>query len=78
VNVSNGNDEHIGTILANSSEELNKKLKTTLMEHFDADVEFPEVKIEDYIEGRDGTVEIKVDSTFENADEIFICETWIF
>lgn len=78
VNVSSGNSEHIGTLIANDSEELNAKIKEACQEHFDADVEIPLLDIAHYLYGNSGTVEIKIDSTDETTDEIFICQTWLY
>ena len=80
VNVSNANDEHIGTMAVDkfSPQTFTEKVKTACQEHFDADVEIPELNINDYLQGRSGTVEIKINSDVDSIDEIFICETWIY
>lgn len=81
VSVSNGNDEHIGTIhvIDNDEKSFNDKIKHALEEHFDCEVSIVEdLKLEHYIRGNIGTVEIVVNSTDEYATEIFICQTWLY
>lgn len=80
VSVSNGNNEHIGTIhvIDGNEKSFNDKIKHALEEHFDCEVAVADLKLEDYIRGNSGTVEISVNSTDEYAEEIFICETWLY
>jgi hypothetical protein len=87
VNVASGNDEHVGIICVNMlfPHELTEKVKTACMEHFDAEVEIPELDVNNYLEGRSGTVKLKIvedDEEFEEFevtdDEIFIQETWLY
>ena len=76
INVSNGNSEHIGTVIAKTSEELNEKALEACQAHFDANVEIPTLNINDYLKGESGTIEIHVPDEFEI--ELFICETWVY
>jgi hypothetical protein len=80
VNTSNTNNEHVGTIVSNNKtdEEFTEAVKRALETHFDAVVEVCSLKVEDYIYGRSGTAEIRVGSTDEFIDEIFIQETWLY
>ena len=74
-------NEHIGTIKAENSEELNKKLTIALMEHYDVEVKFEPLDIEDYKFGGNGTTTVHCDNTnddYQYTDTFFITETWLY
>ncbi len=84
VNVSNGQDEHIGTMifLPEHRHRFEEKLVLMCDEHFGAQVVVPpNLKIEDYVDGNSGTIEIKVDDGIQDEEypnEISICQTWLY
>ena len=80
VNAANGSGEHIGTICANTSEELKEKLGIACAEHFDQDIKIKdEVDINNFLQGRSGNVKIEVEIDEEKFDdEVFICQTWLY
>jgi hypothetical protein len=82
VNVSSGSKEHVGIMAVNElfPNELTQKVKTACDEHFDAEVEVPELDINNYLEGRSGEVVIKIDIQDDELceDKISICQTWVY
>lgn len=73
----NENDNvHVGTVIAETNEELKNKVEIACSEHFDIDIKLNKINIDDYINGKNGYVNI-IDDT-GNIISIFITETWVY
>jgi len=79
VTATNGDFPHVGTILAETSEELNLKLALALCEHFNSEVTPPNITLDQCEYGK--TFEINVinpDDDVNSQQEIYIEKTWLF
>lgn len=79
VNEAGGENAHIGTLVANTSEELRNKLSEACSEHFDAKViGMFDFDIDDCLYGRILEVKITLDWEVELPIVVTISQTWLY
>ena len=76
---SDGDTEHIGTIIAESNEELAKKIAIACTEHFAIKIDEPkDIEMDNYLRGSTGEVKLTSNEDEEFRATIFICQGWIY
>ena len=79
VNEAKGENAHVGTLVASTSEELKNKLSGACCEHFDAKViEMSDFDIDDCLYGRILEVKITLDCEVELPIVVTISESWLY
>jgi hypothetical protein len=79
VNEAGGENAHVGTLVANTSEELKNKLSEACCAHFDAKViGMSNFDINDCLYGKTLDVRIHLDCEVEYPIIITISESWLY
>jgi hypothetical protein len=73
---SNADGRHVGTVRAETDQELNEKLTIACNSHFDEECELSLTKRENFVYGRSEIIHMKDIGKLER--EVHVQETWLY